>query len=137
MNDLDDRKNRCKILIRYALGQGIASTQKDLGRLMGYSNESSFSQIINGKVDIPKNFIIKLKNLIPEFNEQWLLTGEGEMVVSEAVTEAPSVATPAGISPALLDKALDEIAAQRRIAEKAQEQIDRLLAIIEGMTGAK
>ena len=73
--------------------------------------------------------------VFPDLNREWLLTGEGEMVVSEAVTEAPSVATPAGISPALLDKALDEIAAQRRMMEKSQEQIDRLLAIIEGMTG--
>ncbi|MCD8312556.1 MAG: hypothetical protein LUC24_00160 [Bacteroidales bacterium] len=32
-----------------------------------------------------------------------------------------------------LDKAMDEIAAQRRLTEKSQQQIDRLLTIIESM----
>ena len=36
-------------------------------------------------------------------------------------------------SPATLDKAIDEIAAQRKLVEKSQEQIDRLLSIIENM----
>ena len=36
--------------------------------------------------------------------------------------------------PATLDKALDEIAAQRRLVEKSQQQIDRLLTIIENIT---
>lgn len=80
MNEIEERKNRLKTLIRFAVGQGLASTQKDLGKILGYTNESSFSQIINGKVEIPKNFISKLKNLIPNLNEQWLLTGEGEML---------------------------------------------------------
>ena len=33
----------------------------------------------------------------------------------------------------IISKALDEIAAQRRLTEKAHEQIDRLLDIIEKM----
>ena len=31
----------------------------------------------------------------------------------------------------LIDKFIDEISAQRRVTEKAQEQIDRLIQIIE------
>ena len=36
-------------------------------------------------------------------------------------------------NPETLDKAIDEIAAQRKLVEKSQEQIDRLLSIIENM----
>lgn len=32
-----------------------------------------------------------------------------------------------------IDKALDEIAEQRKLVSKSQEQIDRLLSIIENM----
>lgn len=103
----------------------------------GINNAQTLYDIKNGKHGISKDIADKISSRYLNISKQWLLTGEGEMVVSEAVTEAPSVATPAGISPALLDKALDEIAAQRRIAEKSQEQIDRLLSIIERMNGAK
>ena len=36
-------------------------------------------------------------------------------------------------NPTTLDKAIDEIAAQRMVVQKSQEQIDRLLSIIENM----
>jgi hypothetical protein len=58
---------------------GIVASQKDLGRKLGYSNESSFSQIINQKVAEPKDFVERIKSLYPELNTDWLLYGEGEM----------------------------------------------------------
>ena len=57
MNNID----RNKILIRYMIDSHIIESQKDLGRKLGYTNESSFSQVINGKVKTPKDFIFKLK----------------------------------------------------------------------------
>ena len=65
----------------------------------------------------------KLNNVLtafPELNRDWLLYGEGEMIKS--VNSSPT-----------LDKAIDEIAEQRKLVAKSQEQIDRLLAIIEKM----
>ena len=76
MNDIDRRK----ILVRYIINNGIAQSQKDLGHKLGYSNESSFSQVINGKVKTPNDFPKKLKNLVPDLNINWLLTGEGPMI---------------------------------------------------------
>jgi hypothetical protein len=72
--------NRFKILITYIIQSGLAENQKDLGNKLGYSNESSFSQIINNKVNTPKNFINRLKSIVPQLNEDWLLYGEGEML---------------------------------------------------------
>ncbi len=86
------RIDRNKILVRHIISLGIASSQKDLGVLLGYNNESSFSQIINEKVPYPKDFINKLKNVLPDINEHWLLTGEGEMLVEAAeVVEAEEI----------------------------------------------
>lgn len=75
-----NKKDRYKILIRYIISEGLASSQKDLGAKIGYTNESAFSQVINGKAIEPKNFIDKLKSILPDINDQWLLTGEGEML---------------------------------------------------------
>lgn len=75
-----NKKDRYKILIRYMISEGLASSQKDLGAKIGYTNESAFSQVINGKAIEPKNFIDKLKSILPDINDQWLLTGEGEML---------------------------------------------------------
>ena len=71
--------DRYKILIRKMIQLGIVASQKDLGRKLGYSNESSFSQIINQKVAEPKDFIERIKSLYPELNTDWLLFGEGDI----------------------------------------------------------
>ena len=71
--------DRYKILIRKMIQLGIVASQKDLGRKLGYSNESSFSQIINQKVAEPKDFVERIKSLYPELNTDWLLYGKGEM----------------------------------------------------------
>lgn len=77
------RVDRNKILVRHIVSLGLAASQKDLGVKMGYENESYFSQIINEKVETPKDFILKLKSIVPDLNEAWLLTGNGEMLVAE------------------------------------------------------
>lgn len=79
MNKID----RYKSLVRYMIRTKIVSSQKDLGKKMGYTNESSFSQVINNKTETPKDFTSKLKSLLPDLNERWLTDGIGEMLLSE------------------------------------------------------
>lgn len=94
-------KYRSKILVQHLISLGVVGSQKDLGAQMGY-NESYFSQIVNGKVAMPNNFIEKLKELEPSLNSQWLLTGEGKMllpqngVVSQTITTNNGTAINAG-----------------------------------------
>lgn len=80
MNKVD----RFKILVRHLVISGLAPSQKGLGEILGYENESYFSQIINNKVPLPKDFIDKLKSLDSRINESWLLEGEGEMLVENS-----------------------------------------------------
>ena len=82
MNNID----RNKILIRYMIDSHIIESQKDLGRKLGYTNESSFSQVINGKVKTPKDFIFKLKSFVPNLNEEWMIDGKGEMLLKNDST---------------------------------------------------
>lgn len=73
----------------------------------------------------------KLNNVLkafPQLNRDWLLYGEGSMLTDPAT--APVASSSTDLSSAL-NKAMDEIAAQRRLTEKSQQQIDRLLSLLE------
>lgn len=73
----------------------------------------------------------KLNNVLkafPQLNRDWLLYGEGSMLTEPAT--APAASSSTDLSSAL-NKAMDEIAAQRRLTEKSQQQIDRLLSLLE------
>ena len=134
MNKVD----RYKILVRHIKSMGIASSQKELGRLLGYNNESYFSQIINGQVEEPKDFMKKLKELVPSLNVEWLQNGIGEMTGGSVVQQSnQSGDNINGVSPdsgKLLDVILRQSAQLSKSQEqlsKSQEQIDRLISINE------
>lgn len=77
--------DRYKILVRYLISIGVATSQQELGTKVGYNNASAFSQVINGKAAEPKNFMNKFKELSPNLNLDWLETGEGNMLIEENV----------------------------------------------------
>ena len=88
----------------------------------------------------------KLADLIlekfPHYNKVWLLTGEGKMLrdihTDEKIGDDSRIADDGhDTMPSTLDKAIGEIAEQRKIIAKCQEQIDRLIAVIERMTDAR
>ena len=96
------------------------------------------SQLSNGYVSSMRKSLgdEKLNNVLkafPELNRDWLLYGEGEMLKSpvqeikgdnntQVIGDGNHVSTPS-----TLDKALDALA-------KSQEQIDRLIGVLEKMT---
>lgn len=88
----------------------------------------------------------KLADLIlekfPHYNKVWLLTGEGKMLrdihTDEKIGDDSRIVDDGHDTlPSTLDKAIGEIAEQRKIIAKCQEQIDRLIAVIERMTDAR
>lgn len=63
---------KIKISISILISLGIAEKQKDVGVLLGYKEDgSAFSQIINEKVPIPKEFIKKLRSLDKQVDDFW------------------------------------------------------------------
>ena len=107
--------------------------------------------IKNIRLSITPDKLRKISLHYPELNTGWLMTGEGEMLKSSVNIENGDGSTQVigdgnhVSAPSTLDKALDEIAAQRKLVEKSQEliqeqirinkeQSDKFLAIIEKLT---
>lgn len=79
-----------------------------------------------GKSDLGKKAIEKILSFYQDINRIWLITGEGEMLNQEGENNMYPTQ-----NSNVIEKFIDEISAQRRVTEKAQEQIDRLIKIIE------
>lgn len=142
MNKID----RYKILVRHIIDNGYAPSQKELGKKLGYQNESSFSQILNEKVRQPKDFIERLKSIVPELNEEWIETGKGEMLCSPTIVKevvGDNNTSIAGNSnnvnnSSTIERAIDEISEMRKLIQQQvknnQEQFDRFMSVIERLT---
>lgn len=127
-----------------ALGMSKAEFERVCGLSNGYVN--SIRNTIGSKG------IAQILAQFPQVNKSWLVFGEGEMFVDN---KGETIYAPinqeingdnntqvAGNnnqvnSPATLDKAISEISEQRKMLIKSQEQIDRLIAVIEKMADAR
>ena len=85
----------------------------------------------------------KLNNVLkafPELNRDWLLYGEGDMLKSAISIENGDGSTQIigdgnhVSTPSTLDKALEALAKAQEMNFKSQEQIDRLIGVLEKMT---
>ena len=109
---------------------------------LGLSNGTIGKSRKNGR-DLSDRVIEQILNFYTDLNKVWLLTGEGEMlnktIHQEAKgdnnTQVAGIGNNVNVTTTSL---LEELAAQRKLTEKAQEQlskaqeqIDRLLSIIE------
>lgn len=88
--------DRIKACIKWLIGQGYANNQEEVGKLLGYSNKSSFSQVVNGKKPLPANFAERMAGISPQINAQWIRTGEGKMLKEDArqLTDADFINIP-------------------------------------------
>ncbi len=145
---------RIKLLINWLISQGIISSQQELGEKFGITSKSYLSQLVNGRA-YSEEFINKLSEFDGRINREWLETGEGSMIISEGGSQTFHGDINGGnnkfsgrdmtINPPCtlgfdIDKVFNEISAQRKLTEeaqaqtrKAQEQMDRLLTIIENL----
>ena len=72
---------RIKKVVKWLIGIGVASNQAGLGKLLGYSNASAFSKVLNGKVSLPNGFTYKLASLDKRLNEHWISEGWDSMLI--------------------------------------------------------
>jgi hypothetical protein len=108
---------------------GIIANQKDLGQKLGYSNESYFSQIINGKVAEPKDFINQLKSLYPELDENWLLTGQSAEGIQSHKGDVDSITEilPADLVEDIKEKIREDIWEEAK--EEAKEELVATISV--------
>ena len=106
----------------------------DFERACGYVHKIKNSVGKRGLLDIQRKF--------PELNTDWLLTGEGEMLndISSYIANSDHHGTSVAgngnnvNTTSALEKALESLMEQQRLTAKAQEQVDRLLSLMERMT---
>lgn len=73
---------RLKKVILWLISQNIIESQEDLAIKLGY-NPSSVSQIVTGVKPISEKFAKKICSLSSEINVNYLLTGNGQMLVEK------------------------------------------------------
>ena len=71
--------------IKWIIFEGLAKNHTDLAQKLGYK-KSSFSQIVNGKVNISTSFLNRLVTFAPILNRKWLVNGEGSLFISQPKT---------------------------------------------------
>ncbi len=135
-------KDRIDIFIEH---QGIKRSvfEKACGLSNAYTRNLKGSPSVSKVEDILKAY--------PELNRVWLLSGEGEMLKNNncatAIGDSANAQNGDGntngnnstqvvgdnnaVGGSALEMALSEIAEHRKLVAKAQEQIDRLISIIE------
>lgn len=125
-----EKKGRINQAFSYLKDNGLVHTQRDLAEKMGATAPNVSSALKGVDNVLTDNFLLRFNNAFGGiFNDNWLLTGEGSML-SASDSDSVSASSSTDLSSAL-NKAMDEIAAQRRITEKSQQQIDRLLSLLE------
>ena len=130
---------RVRDLIKELKKQRKIHSQADFANEVGIGTVQ-LCEMITGKRKVSKYYVNKILTRFPEISEQWLLSGEGEMLKN-----ATAIADNHSISIAgeeikenrinvntdeTIDRLILEIAAQRRVTEKVLEQNSELIAII-------
>lgn len=113
------------------------SSFKDFAGRLGV-NPQTFYDIKQGKHGISKKLAELINKNYPDFPVSWLLTGEGDIQVGNTVGDESNVANNIGgdnlqNSGAVIEALANQLKEKDRQIAKSQEQIDRLLSIIEKM----
>lgn len=102
---------------------------------LGLKTPQTFYDIKNGKHGISKDLADKIKAKYLNINIAWLLTGEGEKLIPAVVQNNQTGDNINGESVTVnkteTDKLLDAINACHELLRKKDEQIDRLLTLLE------
>ena len=125
---------RLREIINGLKDQRIVYSDADFSRQVGISR-SELSQMLSGKRKISKQCVNGLLALFPALNEEWLRTGEGDMLknIESSQDNSPVLADNHSTavngyqnmvnSDSTIAKLIEELAAQRRLTESAQEAL--------------
>lgn len=108
-------------------------SKSEFGRSVGVS--SAYVSAIKRSID--KDKLLKMREVYPDLNQDWLIYGVGDMIIGQnsgAVVQGNNNTNNNINSDGPLEMALSEIAEQRKLTAKAQEQMDSLLQIITNLS---
>lgn len=132
---------RLKIVIAELRKRKKVYSQAEFAEIVGISR-TQFSEIVTGKRKLSDKAIHKIISAIPDINEDWLRTGEGEVLKSYLANADNHSISIAGEevkenkinvnTDETIAMLVAEVAAQRKLTEKVLEQNSDLIAIIAG-----
>lgn len=106
-----------------------------LAAAIGIKSPQTFYDIKSGKHGISKDLAEKIKSKYLNINISWLLSGEGEMTTHSVVQNNENGNNINGhsvkVEQADIEKFLDTIKECHELLRKKDEQIDRLLTLLE------
>lgn len=113
--------------VNYLRVAGIISTQKDVAAAM-HSTQQNISAAMNGREGVlTDKFIMRLANTYKIFNAGYLLFGEGTLLNGKA----PDLDK---LSSTESQPCTSGNCAECSMLKKMQEQIDRLISVVEKLT---
>ena len=118
-------------ILQFLSAENIAKAQFE--RQCGFSN----GYINSIKEGIGAEKLERILREYPVLSREWLLSGVGEMYIADReiskVAEEDTLdgAKSFQLLSSITKSLINEISAQRRVTEKAQEQIDRIITLLE------
>lgn len=112
---------RVRKIVNWLIFMEYAENERDLAEKLGYT-KSSFSQILNGKVALSDKFVKKLCSANENINEVWITSGEGDMLISEAIG-SNVITIPADV--------WEVIRTQAESLKSRDKQIEELVAMLK------
>ena len=140
-----EKKDRLTKVFEWLRYEKIISTKKEFAERIKVDKTNLSSAFSGVEKYLTDSLFNKIADNFPEFDRNWLMTGEGEMLkpsvsqtaVGDNNTQVAGNGNNVNVAATTL---MEELSAQRKLTEKAQEQvtksqeqIDRLLSIIEKM----
>ena len=128
-----EKRELSKVFLRCEKARKMLNFQNytEMAAKLGVTSQV-FTDIKKGKHGISKRLAEKIAALDDRITVAWLLTGDGDTVINgsgNVTGDNNNVNTDAVIA-----KAIEAITTQQSITAKSQEQIDKLLLIIEKLT---
>lgn len=138
---MTERKDRLQIAFEFLRNQGKVHTQKDVARIM-QTTEPNISAALKGSERVLTDKFLRRFNTAFNsiFSDNWLIAGEGEMlqpaqnmgnISNSNLTGVNVNGKEIHINPDAYNTLLKIVENNQKSTEKFQEQIDRLITLLE------
>ena len=81
--------NRLKELLNYLIDNRFVRNQEELSQITGII-KSTISQLCSGKRELNEQYVRRICKQFPFVNQEWLLEGDGEMLLAAEPSPASS-----------------------------------------------
>lgn len=130
---------RLKIFINSLIVNLIVKNQADFALKIGIAR-SQLSEILSGKRKVTESLVNKIHNLYPHLNKEWLINGDGEMKAGVIQNNengdninghSVTINKTEGDYLEIIKSLTAQLAVSQQQASVSQEQMNRLITIIE------